>query len=144
MSNVPAVTMDDLELEHAELLPSRETLWVCHSSHGGSNFTQIGYGNTAQSGLLNVAVANNLASLAARERETKAVGNVVQASFKLLEQQVAGNAGPVRGLAHLTLPSLRDRPLPLPPEGGRGALVLAGVAGDGHLGIMGSRLINPG
>ena len=35
MSNVPAVTMDDLELEHAELLPSRETLWVCHPSRGG-------------------------------------------------------------------------------------------------------------
>jgi hypothetical protein len=58
MFNVPAVTMEDLELEHAELLPSRETLWVCHSSHGGSSFTQVGYGNTAQSGLLNVAVAN--------------------------------------------------------------------------------------
>jgi hypothetical protein len=58
MSNVPAVTMDDLELEHAELLPSRETLWVCHPSRGGSSFTQVGYGNTAQSGLLNVAVAN--------------------------------------------------------------------------------------
>ena len=57
MSNVPAVTMEDLELEHAELLPSRETLWVCHPSHGGSSFTQVGYGNTAQSGLLNVAVA---------------------------------------------------------------------------------------
>jgi hypothetical protein len=58
MSNVPAVTMEDLELEHAELLPSRETLWVCHASRGGSSFTQVGYGNTAQSGLLNVAVAN--------------------------------------------------------------------------------------
>ena len=60
MSNVPAVTMDDLELEHAELLPSRETLWVCHPSSGGSSFsfTQVGYGNTAQSGVLNVAVAN--------------------------------------------------------------------------------------
>ena len=59
MSNVPAVTMDDLELEHAELLPSRETLWVCHPSHAGSSsFTQVGYGNTAQSGGLNIAVAN--------------------------------------------------------------------------------------
>ena len=28
MSNVPAVSMEDLELEHAELLPSRETLWA--------------------------------------------------------------------------------------------------------------------
>ena len=25
---VPVVTMQDLELEHAELLPARETLWV--------------------------------------------------------------------------------------------------------------------
>ena len=29
MSNVPAVTMQELELETAELLPSRETL-CCH------------------------------------------------------------------------------------------------------------------
>jgi hypothetical protein len=28
-----------------------------------------------------------------------------------------------RGAAHLTLPSLRDGPLPLPPEGRRGVLV---------------------
>jgi hypothetical protein len=27
-SAVPAVTEQDLELEHAELLPARETLWV--------------------------------------------------------------------------------------------------------------------
>jgi hypothetical protein len=27
-SPVPAVTAQDLELEHAELLPARETLWV--------------------------------------------------------------------------------------------------------------------
>jgi hypothetical protein len=26
---VPAVTAQDLELEHAELLPARETLWAC-------------------------------------------------------------------------------------------------------------------
>ena len=38
MSTRPAVTMQDLELEHAELLASRETLW--------------------QSGLVNVAIAN--------------------------------------------------------------------------------------
>jgi len=28
MSAAPAVTGQDLELEHAELLPARETLWV--------------------------------------------------------------------------------------------------------------------
>jgi hypothetical protein len=65
MSNVPAVTMDDLELEHAELLPSRETLCVCRPSyHGGSSssfsFTQVaqGNGNTNQAGLLNVSALN--------------------------------------------------------------------------------------
>jgi len=58
MSTLPAVTMQDLELEHAELLPSRETLWSCHSQHGGNSLTQVGYGNTAQAGLVNVAVAN--------------------------------------------------------------------------------------
>ena len=59
MSTLPAVTMQDLELEHAELLPSRETLWVCRSHHGSStSITQVGYGNTAQAGLVNVAVAN--------------------------------------------------------------------------------------
>jgi hypothetical protein len=61
MSNESAVTMQDLELEHAELLPNRETLCVSrvHPGTGTSySFTQVGYGNTAQSGLLNVAVAN--------------------------------------------------------------------------------------
>lgn len=61
MSTRPAVTMQDLELEQAELLPSRETLWVCHPKCGsgsGSTLIQNGYGNTAQSGLVNVSVAN--------------------------------------------------------------------------------------
>jgi hypothetical protein len=57
MSTLPAVTMQDLELEHAELLPSRETLWCCHPKHGGSSgsgggasFTNVGTGNVYQSG----------------------------------------------------------------------------------------------
>lgn len=57
MSTQSAVTMQDLELEHAELLPSRETLW-CARYYPGHSFTQVGYGNTAQVGLVNVAVAN--------------------------------------------------------------------------------------
>ena len=51
----------ELELEHAELLPSRKTLWVskCHPSCGPSNsFTQVGYGNTAQADLIDVALGN--------------------------------------------------------------------------------------
>ncbi len=32
MSTAPAVTMQDLEFEHAELLPGRETLCVCNQS----------------------------------------------------------------------------------------------------------------
>jgi hypothetical protein len=35
----------------------------------------------------------------------------------------------VRGATHLTLPSLRDGPLPPPPEGRRGALI-AGLEGE--------------
>jgi len=63
MSNVPAVSMEDLELEHAELLPSRETLWVCShpSQHGSSlSFTQVaqGNGNTNQAGFLNISALN--------------------------------------------------------------------------------------
>jgi hypothetical protein len=56
MSNQSAVTTQDLELEHAELLPGRETLCCCY--HAGNSFTQVGYGNTAQAGLVNVSVAN--------------------------------------------------------------------------------------
>ena len=56
--SAPTVTMEELELEHAELLPNRETLCSGGSFHSGYSFTQIGYGNTAQSGLVNVSVAN--------------------------------------------------------------------------------------
>jgi hypothetical protein len=52
------ITTQELELEHAELLPSRETLCCPKYGHSGSSFTQVGYGNTAQSGLVNVAVGN--------------------------------------------------------------------------------------
>ena len=46
MSTRPAVTMQDLELEHAELLPSRDTL--CRGG-GVFTFTQAG-----QFGLVNI------------------------------------------------------------------------------------------
>ena len=55
------VTMQELELETAELLPSRETLWLFASSHQ-SNYSANGNdnGNQAARGLiaLNVGVAN--------------------------------------------------------------------------------------
>jgi hypothetical protein len=56
------VTMQELELEHAELLPARETLNVCGHRSGGSSFsvTQAG-----QFGLVNVgpiASGNNILS----------------------------------------------------------------------------------
>jgi hypothetical protein len=54
MSAVPAVTAQDLELEHAELLPARETLWAMGSSHPAGD----GDGNTEQAGLINVAAGN--------------------------------------------------------------------------------------
>jgi hypothetical protein len=56
--NAPTVTMEELELERAELLPNRETLCSGGSYHPGSSFAQVGYGNTAQSGIVNVSVAN--------------------------------------------------------------------------------------
>jgi hypothetical protein len=57
------VTMQELELEHAELLPSRETLCCSCSRHpGGSSFsfTQVaeGIGNTNQAGFLNISALN--------------------------------------------------------------------------------------
>jgi hypothetical protein len=51
--------MRELEMESAELLPSRETLCCCrggYPSHGGTTIVQQGYGN--QQGLLNIGVAN--------------------------------------------------------------------------------------
>ncbi|HUB38494.1 MAG TPA: hypothetical protein VMA72_06565 [Streptosporangiaceae bacterium] len=57
MSNQSVVTIQELEAEHAALLPSRETL--CCTYHNPSHsFTQVGYGNTAQAGLVNVSLAN--------------------------------------------------------------------------------------
>jgi hypothetical protein len=66
-----AITMEELESEHAELLPSRETL-TCrcgykspYASHSSStSVTQIGQGNAIgtnynQVGLLNVQADNN-------------------------------------------------------------------------------------
>ena len=60
MSTDLSVSMDELERESAELLPSRETLCVprWHASHSNVfNITQID-GNTNQSGLLNIAILN--------------------------------------------------------------------------------------
>ena len=55
MPTKPAVTMQDLELERAELLPSRETL---ASSSSNPSSAVLGYGIAAQSGLLNVSLLN--------------------------------------------------------------------------------------
>lgn len=68
MTTHTAVTMQDLELESAELLPARETLscWRSHpSSSGGTYVTQVGQGNVIgngnydQHGLLNIQADNN-------------------------------------------------------------------------------------
>jgi hypothetical protein len=58
MSNVTAVTMQELELETAELLPGRETL-NCWKTHPSSSVTQVNNGNVigSQVGLLNLNVA---------------------------------------------------------------------------------------
>jgi hypothetical protein len=54
------VTMQELELETAELLPPRETLWVHPSSSYASNTAVIGSGDgdTYQNGLLNISLLN--------------------------------------------------------------------------------------
>ena len=58
------VTMQDLELETAELLPARETLNACGRSHGGSSSTTItnvtgSYdGNGDGNGLISVLSGN--------------------------------------------------------------------------------------
>jgi hypothetical protein len=57
--------MAELELESAELLPSRETLHCVRPvGHSGNSFTQIAYGNgnTNQAGLLNVSALNGVLS----------------------------------------------------------------------------------
>jgi hypothetical protein len=66
--STPSVTMEELELERAELLPNRETLCSGGQYHSaGYTFVQNGYGNTAQSGFLNVSAFNgsfiNIASI---------------------------------------------------------------------------------
>ena len=57
MSTASVVSMEELELERAELLPSRETL-CCGYYHPSFSysFTQIGGGNVSQFGLVNIAV----------------------------------------------------------------------------------------
>ena len=59
MSNVQAVTMQELELETAELLPNRETLNCCRTHPGSTSVTQVNNGNIigSQLGLLNLNVA---------------------------------------------------------------------------------------
>jgi hypothetical protein len=52
------VTMEELELEHAELLPGRETMCYSNRQPGSTSFAQVGYGNTAQAGLVNVSALN--------------------------------------------------------------------------------------
>jgi hypothetical protein len=53
------VTMQELELESAELLPNRETLSCGGSRHGGSSVTNV-IGNTSQFGLVNVSAFNGV------------------------------------------------------------------------------------
>jgi hypothetical protein len=68
MSNELAVSMDELELENAELLPGRETLcaWKCPCGHSGNTtniFTAVSQNNSATAysggGLVSVPIAVN-------------------------------------------------------------------------------------
>ena len=59
MSTSPAVTMQELELETAELLPARETLWYRgYTSSSNTAVVGSGDGNTEQAGLINVSALN--------------------------------------------------------------------------------------
>jgi hypothetical protein len=56
MSNDLAVSMDELERESAELLPSRETLY-CYKPYGhGSGFSVTEVAGNFQNGLINVNI----------------------------------------------------------------------------------------
>jgi hypothetical protein len=74
MSTLPAVTMQDLELEQAELLPSRETLWCCSGiSRSFNHQVAVLSGN-------NVASGNNVSVLSfgsSQSSNTSAVGNYI-------------------------------------------------------------------
>ena len=52
-----AITMQELELETAELLPARETLWF-FSSQRNTAVIGSGNGNTSQHGVLNISALN--------------------------------------------------------------------------------------
>jgi hypothetical protein len=55
------VTMQELELEHAELLPARETLWCCGGGYHSANQFNVLSGNAINIGVLSNqnAVAGN-------------------------------------------------------------------------------------
>ena len=62
MSTQPAVTMQELELEHAELLPSRETLSVTSTQPSPSGISALlGVGTPGQD-LLNLSSTLSLSS----------------------------------------------------------------------------------
>ena len=69
MPTAPAVTMQELELETAELLPARETL---------SSGVRAGNGNTAQSGVVNVSAANGNLDGAGGHHGSGGDGNTAQ------------------------------------------------------------------
>jgi hypothetical protein len=60
MSKDLAVSMDELEMESAELLPSRETLYCWRGGYsGGGNsfaFTQVAQGGNSFGGLINIPI----------------------------------------------------------------------------------------
>ena len=76
MSTVPDVTMQDLELEHARLLPARETLHV----HSGSFNPQVAIASGN-----NIGSGNNLAvfNFGGQNANATATGNNSGAIFTL-------------------------------------------------------------
>ena len=76
MSTAPAVTMEDLEFEHAELLPGRETLCVCHHSSFTNQFALLSGNNIASGNNVQVNGINLFGDQGGSQyASTTAVGN---------------------------------------------------------------------
>jgi hypothetical protein len=77
MSTASAVTMQDLEFEHAELLPGRETLWVCNQSVT-KQFAFLSGNNIASGNNVQLNGINLLGSQGgSQSASTTAIGNLV-------------------------------------------------------------------
>jgi hypothetical protein len=77
MSTAPAVTMQDLEFEHAELLPGRETLWLCSQTFN-KQFAFLSGNNVASGNNVQLNGINLFGSQGgSQSASTTAIGNFI-------------------------------------------------------------------